>query len=193
MTPTGKRVARYRIRDTEVTLATGAELANWGEFRVGLRRGDGSTHVLVGDPDVADARLRHRRGVRRSSATTGSTAPTSRSRARRFARSWLGGPRVARRIAGRRHRAGFVATRAVTRSLQLRLVDGRRIGARRHRRVAAEPVHARRFPRALRTAVGCARRHAVRHRARDPVSAHQSRRHGILRISGVPGGVYRSR
>ena len=54
ITPTGRRVARFRTRDTEVTLATGAELANWGEVRVGLRRGDGSTHVLVGDPEIPD-------------------------------------------------------------------------------------------------------------------------------------------
>jgi NTE family protein len=50
----GNRVARYRIRDTEVSLAVGAEISNWGEVRVGLRRGDGSTHVLVGDPGVPD-------------------------------------------------------------------------------------------------------------------------------------------
>jgi hypothetical protein len=50
ITADGRRVARFRTRDTEVTLATGAQLANWGEVRVGLRRGDGSVHVLVGDP-----------------------------------------------------------------------------------------------------------------------------------------------
>jgi NTE family protein len=50
----GNRVARYRIRDTEVSLAVGAEISNWGEVRVGLRRGDGSTHVLVGAPDLPD-------------------------------------------------------------------------------------------------------------------------------------------
>jgi NTE family protein len=54
VTPDGKRVARYRIRDTELTLAAGAELSNWGELRFGLRRGDGSTHVLIGDPHIQD-------------------------------------------------------------------------------------------------------------------------------------------
>jgi NTE family protein len=46
----GQRVARYRTRDTEATLAIGAELSNWGEVRVGFARGDGSSRVLVGDP-----------------------------------------------------------------------------------------------------------------------------------------------
>lgn len=50
----GRRVARYRSRDTEVSFALGAELAGWGEVRVGLRRGDGSQHVSVGDPDLPE-------------------------------------------------------------------------------------------------------------------------------------------
>jgi NTE family protein len=48
----GQRVARYRIRDTDVALALGAELSNWGEVRVGIRRGDGSSRVLIGDPGL---------------------------------------------------------------------------------------------------------------------------------------------
>jgi len=48
----GHRVARYRTRDTEATLAIGAELSSWGEVRVGLARGDGSSRVLVGDPTL---------------------------------------------------------------------------------------------------------------------------------------------
>jgi NTE family protein len=48
----GKRIAQYRVRDTEFLFAVGAELARWGEVRVGLRRGTGSTHVLVGEPVV---------------------------------------------------------------------------------------------------------------------------------------------
>ena len=51
----GQRLARYRTRDTDVSLAVGAELSNWGEVRVGLRRGDGSSHVLVGDPALPTA------------------------------------------------------------------------------------------------------------------------------------------
>jgi NTE family protein len=48
----GRRVARLRARETEVTLAVGAELSNWGEVRLGLARGDGSSHVLIGDPQL---------------------------------------------------------------------------------------------------------------------------------------------
>jgi NTE family protein len=46
----GQRIARYRVRDTEFSLAFGVELSNWGEVRAGLRRGDGNTRILVGDP-----------------------------------------------------------------------------------------------------------------------------------------------
>jgi NTE family protein len=48
----GRRVAQYRNRDTEVSLALGAELSNWGEVRLGVRRGDGSSRVMVGEPVV---------------------------------------------------------------------------------------------------------------------------------------------
>ena len=54
VTADGHRVARYRVRDSEATFAIGADLSNWGELRLGLRRGDGSTHILVGDPQIPD-------------------------------------------------------------------------------------------------------------------------------------------
>jgi NTE family protein len=50
----GQRIARYRIRDTEFALAAGAELSNWGELRFGVRTGDGSTRVLIGDPGLPE-------------------------------------------------------------------------------------------------------------------------------------------
>jgi len=48
----GRRVARYRTRESEAALAVGAELSNWGEVRLGLARGDGSADVLIGDPGL---------------------------------------------------------------------------------------------------------------------------------------------
>jgi NTE family protein len=48
----GRRVAHYRNRETDVSLAVGAELSNWGEVRAGLRFGDGSSRVMVGEPVV---------------------------------------------------------------------------------------------------------------------------------------------
>lgn len=48
----GRRVARYRTRESEAALALGAELSNWGEVRFGLTRGDGSADVLIGDPGL---------------------------------------------------------------------------------------------------------------------------------------------
>jgi NTE family protein len=50
VTDDGERIARYRVRDTDVSLALGAELSNWGEVRAGLRYGSGSSRILVGDP-----------------------------------------------------------------------------------------------------------------------------------------------
>jgi NTE family protein len=48
----GQRIARYRVRDTQFTLAAGAELSSWGEVRAGLRRGNGSSRVMIGDPSL---------------------------------------------------------------------------------------------------------------------------------------------
>jgi NTE family protein len=48
----GHRIAQYRNRDTEFSLALGAELSNWGEVRAGIRRGNGSSRVMVGDPSL---------------------------------------------------------------------------------------------------------------------------------------------
>jgi NTE family protein len=48
----GHRVAQYRNRDTELSLAFGAQLSNWGEVRMGVRRGNGSSRVMIGDPVV---------------------------------------------------------------------------------------------------------------------------------------------
>lgn len=44
------RLAEYRVRTYEGGLDFGRELANWGEMRVGVRRGSGHSHVLIGDP-----------------------------------------------------------------------------------------------------------------------------------------------
>lgn len=44
------RLAEYRVRSYEGGLDFGRELSNWGEMRVGLRRGSGHSHVLIGDP-----------------------------------------------------------------------------------------------------------------------------------------------
>lgn len=51
----GRRVVRYRTRESEAALAVGAELSNWGEVRFGLARGDGSADVLVGNPGLPQA------------------------------------------------------------------------------------------------------------------------------------------
>jgi NTE family protein len=46
----GHRLAQYRVRDTQVLFAVGTELSNWGELRVGVRRGNGGTKLMVGEP-----------------------------------------------------------------------------------------------------------------------------------------------
>lgn len=43
------RVAEYRVRTLEGGLDFGRELSNWGEIRLGLRRGSGRSHVSIGE------------------------------------------------------------------------------------------------------------------------------------------------
>ncbi len=45
-----RRFAEYRVRTLQGALDVGRELSNWGEFRVGVRRGEGRSQVLIGDP-----------------------------------------------------------------------------------------------------------------------------------------------
>lgn len=47
-----KRIAEFRVRSYQGGLDFGRELSNWGEMRVGLRRGSGHSQVLIGDPDL---------------------------------------------------------------------------------------------------------------------------------------------
>ncbi|MGE0115129.1 MAG: patatin-like phospholipase family protein [Steroidobacteraceae bacterium] len=51
-----KTIAEYRVRNALASFDFGRELSNWGEVRVGLQRGAGSTHVLIGDPALPTER-----------------------------------------------------------------------------------------------------------------------------------------
>jgi NTE family protein len=46
----GKRIAEFRVSDQTLGMAIGREFSNWGELRFGVRRGDGSARLRVGDP-----------------------------------------------------------------------------------------------------------------------------------------------
>jgi NTE family protein len=46
------RISEYRVRTLEGGLDFGRELANWGEFRVGVRRGTGRSHLLIGEDEA---------------------------------------------------------------------------------------------------------------------------------------------
>ena len=46
------RVAEYRVREVSGGVAVGREISNWGEIRVGMRRGTGRRRVLIGDPSL---------------------------------------------------------------------------------------------------------------------------------------------
>jgi len=48
------RVAEYRVRSGELGLDVGREFGNWGELRVGVRRGEGKARVRVGDPTLPE-------------------------------------------------------------------------------------------------------------------------------------------
>ncbi|HEX7116297.1 MAG TPA: patatin-like phospholipase family protein [Steroidobacter sp.] len=50
-----ERIAQYRVRDVSGGIDFGRELSNWGEIRVGLRRGSGRRRVLIGDPELPGA------------------------------------------------------------------------------------------------------------------------------------------
>lgn len=45
-------LAEYRVRTLQVGLDVGREISNWGEIRLGMRRGSGRSRVLIGDPTL---------------------------------------------------------------------------------------------------------------------------------------------
>jgi NTE family protein len=49
------RIAEYRIRTLQGGVDVGRELSNWGEIRLGVRRGEDRSRVLVGDPNLPTA------------------------------------------------------------------------------------------------------------------------------------------
>jgi len=49
-----ERLATYRVHNREAEFDVGREFGSWGELRGGVVLGDGSRHLLVGDPDDPD-------------------------------------------------------------------------------------------------------------------------------------------
>jgi NTE family protein len=47
-----KVIAEYRVRNGLASVDLGRELGNWGELRLGVQRGLGSSRLLVGDPTL---------------------------------------------------------------------------------------------------------------------------------------------
>lgn len=45
-------LAEYRVRSLQGGLDVGREISNWGEVRLGIRRGTGRSRVLIGDPTL---------------------------------------------------------------------------------------------------------------------------------------------
>jgi NTE family protein len=45
-------LAEYRVRTLQGGLDVGREISNWGEIRLGMRRGTGRARVLIGDPTL---------------------------------------------------------------------------------------------------------------------------------------------
>jgi NTE family protein len=54
LNPAAERIAEYRVRTLDGGFDLGREFDNWGELRVGLRRGVGRSRVLIGDPSLPD-------------------------------------------------------------------------------------------------------------------------------------------
>ena len=94
-------IVRYRVRETEAAFASAPRSRTGARFALGLRRGDGSTHVLVGDPALRPANSTSA-GPVRDSATTGSTALTFPTQGQAFRVELARRSRVARREPGRR-------------------------------------------------------------------------------------------
>jgi NTE family protein len=46
-----RRVATYRVQNSELEFDFGREFGSWGELRAGVIRGQGNRHLLVGDPE----------------------------------------------------------------------------------------------------------------------------------------------
>ena len=46
------RIAEYRVRTVLGGFDVGREISNWGEIRLGIRRGEGRSRVLIGDPTL---------------------------------------------------------------------------------------------------------------------------------------------
>jgi NTE family protein len=46
------RTAEYRVRSASGGLDVGRELSNWGEIRLGVRRGTERSRILIGNPDL---------------------------------------------------------------------------------------------------------------------------------------------
>ncbi|HLS79800.1 MAG TPA: patatin-like phospholipase family protein [Steroidobacter sp.] len=46
------RIAEYRVREVQGGIDFGREISNWGEVRVGVRRGTGRSRVLIGEPGL---------------------------------------------------------------------------------------------------------------------------------------------
>jgi NTE family protein len=46
------RIAEYRVREVQGGLDFGREVSNWGEVRLGVRRGSGRRRILIGDPSL---------------------------------------------------------------------------------------------------------------------------------------------
>jgi NTE family protein len=51
------RIAEYRVHEEEIGLDFGREFGNWGELRVGVRRGEGKSEVRIGDPTLPEQRF----------------------------------------------------------------------------------------------------------------------------------------
>lgn len=45
-------LAEYRVRTLQGGLDVGREISNWGEMRLGVRRGSGRSRILIGDPTL---------------------------------------------------------------------------------------------------------------------------------------------
>ena len=181
-----------RAHACKAAWTSGAKSQNWGEIRLGMRRGTGRARVLIGDPALPIVEFDRGGYFARFSYDKLDSIFFPRH-GQQFNFEWRG---ERDNIGADENFDAFelsLAGGALVRSPHADFLDG----CGHHRRcragAAREFLLARRVPESLRPAVRLPGRAALRHRAAHLPAARRSRRRGRARLAGLCGRFVRSR
>ncbi len=191
-----RRLATYRVHNSEAEFDFGREFGSWGELRGGVIFGDGNRHLLVGDPERPGPAAAHALRPRRVHGAL-LRGPARRRLLPARRRAVHAAVERAAREPRRRRECGPALLRLDARAL-LRAQHAGPVGRGRRARVRADQpgagfLHARGTLRPLGPVAGRDQRAAVRHRARDHVPAHRQRAGRPLRRADLPRLLGRAR